>query len=297
MRMTKELLAQLGTCGDYLRKFVRTFPVTDERYADGVVVDRAICEEHADAFDWTWAKEVMLNAEGQRLFDAARDPDDDDVVRAIRDERTASHEARQRATEAWRTSHDEPYSYPTTTTSNDAQIEYRKLTEEADARDVALDERHSRHVAGTFGELFARPELRSERVVQAVKDADRERDRTERRELTTARNAVDETRRSIRYWTDEPARQLAELNRQLPDQERHLVELEQRDRRRVVRRADDELRAALDAVTTAKEAVKRARERKKAAEDAAKRAAEDAATTATDESQPTEPVAVATAAD
>lgn len=66
MYLTLDMLRELGSCGDYLRRFGNEFPRS--RHPRGVLLDEANCHRHYRIFDWSWARDVMLNTEGVREY-------------------------------------------------------------------------------------------------------------------------------------------------------------------------------------------------------------------------------------
>lgn len=66
MHLTLDMLRELGSCGDYLRRFGDEFPRS--RHPRGVLLNEENCHRHYRVFDWSWARDVMLNAEGVREY-------------------------------------------------------------------------------------------------------------------------------------------------------------------------------------------------------------------------------------
>jgi hypothetical protein len=67
VRVTRQLLRDVGVCGTYLRRFSDLFPA--ERYPEGVELNREVCAANADDFDWHWAASEFLNWEGRQELD------------------------------------------------------------------------------------------------------------------------------------------------------------------------------------------------------------------------------------
>lgn len=74
IRLTRDMLRQMGGCSEYIRKFKDNFP--EHRYPDGVEINQDTCVEHTYKFDWDWAKQRMLTPAGANEMDrlaASRD--------------------------------------------------------------------------------------------------------------------------------------------------------------------------------------------------------------------------------
>jgi hypothetical protein len=70
MRLTRDMLRELGSCGDYIRIFADKFPTSD--YPLGVELNRENCAAHHADFDWGWAASTMLTPEGNNRWDTLR---------------------------------------------------------------------------------------------------------------------------------------------------------------------------------------------------------------------------------
>lgn len=70
MKLTSNTLRELGSCGDYLRRFGQLFPRSE--YPDGVEVNQEVCARYATDFDWAWAAETMLNWDGRQEYERLR---------------------------------------------------------------------------------------------------------------------------------------------------------------------------------------------------------------------------------
>jgi cell division septum initiation protein DivIVA len=69
MKMTRDLLSALGSCGGYVETFDRLFPA--DEHPDGVEVTAEVCVQYADEFDWAWAADVMLTQEAHSVWSDA----------------------------------------------------------------------------------------------------------------------------------------------------------------------------------------------------------------------------------
>jgi hypothetical protein len=67
VKMTRQLLLDVGVCGTYVRTFSNKFPI--ETYPDGVELNREVCEAHANDFDWPWAVAEFLNWNGRQRWE------------------------------------------------------------------------------------------------------------------------------------------------------------------------------------------------------------------------------------
>ena len=265
MRMTSEMLQELGSCSDYTGRFIRLFPTTDERYVDGVEVTADVCVENATEFDWSWAASVMLTEEGKQEYNRrVSNGSDDDDMKAIRDDETRSHDTFNEDVAAWREKHQQEYDSPDWNTPQVARDEYNQLQRSYSDRNEVLQTRRSQHVARTFGSLFERTELRSERAQDAFAAAERRRERKELDRLRVAESNLSEVQQKITYWTEEPARkieywttepakQLAEFTEKLATVGTRVAELRERVKRSEARRAQQRLDDATATVQRAKD--------------------------------------------
>jgi hypothetical protein len=63
MKMTRQLLRDVGVCATYVRRFSELFPT--ETYPDGVELNQETCTQHANDFDWQWAVSEFLSWNGR----------------------------------------------------------------------------------------------------------------------------------------------------------------------------------------------------------------------------------------
>lgn len=145
VKVTSDLLEELGSCGDYVHRFQRLFPI--DQYPDGVEVNEDVCSQHAVNFPWDWATEVMLSNTGYRAYQ--------EQINALNREFTAldSQHADERA--AWRETWNQRYTDPDWDTSDEARAAHRELTRAHAARleESKLDATH--RSARAFGRAFA----------------------------------------------------------------------------------------------------------------------------------------------
>jgi hypothetical protein len=165
VRMTKELLAGLGSCGDYVRTFRRLFPI--EQYPDGIEVNEEVCLQHANQFPWDWAVEQMLTYDGANKF------------REIRNElRTEANELERELNakrEAWKTQYNQSYTEPDWDTSSEARDAYNTMLTEHNTKLTELGLAQDQRSARAFGRVFdTMPEFRSPRVESARENAVRQ---------------------------------------------------------------------------------------------------------------------------
>ena len=64
MKITKTMLKRKGACPKQLDKFIELFP-------KGTEVTEALCVEHAQTFDWSWAAGHLLSAPAWAEYDKA----------------------------------------------------------------------------------------------------------------------------------------------------------------------------------------------------------------------------------
>lgn len=265
MRMTSEMLQELGSCSDYTSRFIRLFPITDERYVDGVEVTADVCAENATEFDWGWAASVMLTEEGRQEYNRrVSNGSDDDDMKAIYDDETRSHDTYNEDVAAWREKHQQEYDSPDWNTPQVARDEYNQIQRRYGDRNEAIQVRRSQHVARTFGSLFERPELRSQRVQEAFDAGEVRREQKEQDRLRIAESSLQDVQNQIEYWTTEPAKQitywtdeppkkLPELAKQLTNVKEKVDALRERVKRGEARRAQQRLDEATATVQRAQE--------------------------------------------
>jgi hypothetical protein len=165
VRMTKELLAGLGSCGDYVRTFRRLFPI--EQYPDGIEINEEVCLEQANQFPWDWAVEQMLTYDGAEEFRKVRNELRAEV-RALENEQLTKREA-------WKTQFDQRYNEPDWDTSSEARDAYNALINEYNTRLTELGLTQNQRSARAFGRVFdTMPEFRAPRVESARENAVRQ---------------------------------------------------------------------------------------------------------------------------
>lgn len=205
MKMTQELLTELGSCGDYVHTFRRLFPSSE--FPDGVEINEEVCWANAGEFPWYWAVEQMLSGRGGERYHA--------VKREIQRERNAHNQKLIDARHAWQEKHGEQYAEVTYDTSREARDEYRQLVSTWEAELLELGLSDGQIEARAFGRVFSgEPDLRSNKVNRA-------------HERVAAR--VEES--VISAYTELEARlkkkraQLAELTRLVPELEEQEAKL------------------------------------------------------------------------
>lgn len=65
--LTRSVLKQLGSCGQYQRTFTNRFPVSE--FPNGIEINEENCRRYWRDWDWDWACSRMLNFEGQGEVD------------------------------------------------------------------------------------------------------------------------------------------------------------------------------------------------------------------------------------
>lgn len=297
MRMTAEMLRELGSCGDYTNRFTRLFPSTDERYVDGVEVTAEVCAANATDFDWSWAVEVMLTAEAQARFNEMCAHDDETLVK-LRAEEAESRKRYDDDVVTWREKHGEEYNSPDWNTSQVAREEHAELERRFYARNEEIQGRRNAHRATAFGTLFEDADNRSQRVVDAFNRAEQVRDAQLRDQLVRVERKIlelegevehwtTEPAKKIKYWTEEPVKKLAELRAQLTAKRAKIAPLQTKITRRAAIDAQERLIEATAAVeraqadaTKAQIALEELTRQAEEAEEAAEAAAEVAEPTA-----------------
>lgn len=190
VKMTSDLLEELGSCGDYVHRFQRLFPI--DQYPDGVEVNEDVCSRHAVNFPWDWAVEVMLSNAGYSVYQ--------EQINALNREFTALNQRYSDERAAWRDAWNEQYSDPDWNTSAEARAAHTELTRAHEVRleEAKLDATH--RSARAFGRAFAASDDHvSDRVQTAHQRSGRRRD--ERviaaydrvvNDLSTSRQRLDE---------------------------------------------------------------------------------------------------------
>lgn len=170
MKMTVELLEELGTCGEYTRTFRRLFPI--DQYPDGVDITEAVCREHAADFTWNWAVENLLGTSaGYDAYHAKLG----ELQRELSEVNSRHNEAKA----AWRTEYQQRYNEPDWDTPQEAKSAYNELTEKQQAELQELGLYGSQIEARAFGHVFeTMPDARrrgldrlQERAVERVEQA------------------------------------------------------------------------------------------------------------------------------
>lgn len=160
MKMTKELLAELGSCGEYVRVFRRNFPV--EQYPEGVEINEEVCATQADQFQWSWAVEQMLTYDGQREWRS--------VLNELQDEVNQLTSEFNAARRAWREQYGR--SEPEYGASETERESYRQLRRDHDTRLAERKLSSYEREARAFGRVFdTMPEHRNPRVIEAQERA------------------------------------------------------------------------------------------------------------------------------
>lgn len=221
IKMTEELLAELGSCGDYLSTFKRSFPSTDDRYEDGVEVTGEVVREHRDRFDLSWGVARMFTDDAQtRYMDATYSRDD--VSQEIQSERERAAAAHTTARRVWREKFEEDnWSVGSTP---EAREEYRAEGERYRQVLVDLDTRSLAHWTDLFAELFNDPEQHSRNFKDAQARANERRARTEQDRLARLEVKLAAQQAQVRYWTEEPENELRRVVEQLEAERSHLAE-------------------------------------------------------------------------
>lgn len=164
MKMTLEILKELGSCGDYTRAFKREFPV--DQYPDGIDVNEAVCSKYDNQFPWSWAVDVMLNAEGHTAYNA--------LYRELMAEYREFTRKRDEDVTRWRERTGLSY---TSDASGEQRADYQRIVDEFNAKLAAAGIRTEYDVdtnaqARAFGRTFDQhPEFRSPRVATAEENA------------------------------------------------------------------------------------------------------------------------------
>lgn len=228
LKMTTELLAELGSCGDYTAKFQRLFPTTDERYEDGVEVTGEVVRANRNDFDFSWAVARMFTDEAQtRYTDATYGRDE--VSQLIETERTQAATAHNAARAAWRQKYDlDSWS---SGNSPDSRQEYQEEGERYRQVVRDLGERSTAHWTDLFAELFNDPSCHSQTFKAAQTRADERRAQVEADRLRRFENKLHTQQEKIRYWTEEPENELRRVVEELEAQRSHLAERIEEQRR------------------------------------------------------------------
>lgn len=228
LKMTVELLAELGSCGDYTAKFKRMFPTTDERYEDGVEVTGEVVRANERHFDLSWAVARMFNDEAQTRY-ANATYGRDEVSQLIETERTQATTAHHAARAAWREKFDQD-SW-STGNSPDSHQEYREESERHRQVINDLDRRATAHWTDLFAELFNDPSCHSSTFKDAQTRADERRAQVEVDRLRRLEGKLHTQQERLRYWTEEPENELRRIVEELEKQRSHLAERIEEQRR------------------------------------------------------------------
>lgn len=256
MKVTKELLNELGSCGDYVRTFMRTFPTTNPEYADGVEPTSEVCVANAADFSWSWAAETMLASDAYDEW-CARTQGSSDELRVLLEKRSAAYATFTSDIEAWKLKYDQQYNEPGYDASYEVRESFHALRTRRDETVNQVELEIVELNARVFGELFADPSNHSPKVTRAHEVAERQRETNERAVLRTARSRVTEIERSIAHWRTADA-EIERLQGELTEAQDNLGTLEKRDQQRQVARAQARVETALRALEVAQENVKRA---------------------------------------
>lgn len=227
MKMTKELLGQLGACGDYVRTFIRLFPTSDERYADGVEITPEVCVANSSDFSWSWAAEIMLSHDA---YDRWSRRSQGDEYRALVAQRDQAYQTHNDEVNDWRAHNAHSYGEPNRRTSEGGRASYNAIQRKLNDAVTDVERRLNELGAQVFGELFQDVTNQSSRIATALEQAERARVDNERRELRDARNLVERLGRDREHWTTQPAVELARIEEALPKAEAEVERLEQRRR-------------------------------------------------------------------
>lgn len=164
MKMTLEILKELGSCGDYTRAFKREFPI--DQYPDGVDVNEAVCSKYDNQFPWSWAVDVMLNSEGNTAYNA--------LYRELMVEYREFATKRDEDIGRWRERTGLHY---TSDATGEQREDYQRIVDEFNAKLAAAGIRTAYDVdtnaqARAFGRIFDQhPEFRAPRVASAEEHA------------------------------------------------------------------------------------------------------------------------------
>lgn len=228
LKMTAELLAELGSCGDYTAKFKRMFPTTDERYEDGVEVTSEVVRANERHFDLSWAVARMFNDEAQTRY-ANATYGRDEVSQLIETERTQATTAHHAARAAWRQKYDlDSWS---SGDSPDSRQEYQEEGERYRQVMRDLDERSTAHWTDLFAELFNDPSCHSQTFMNVQARAEERRSQAEADRLHRFENKLRTQQEKIRYWTEEPENELRRVVEELEAQRSNLAERIEEQRR------------------------------------------------------------------
>jgi hypothetical protein len=250
MKMTYELMRELGTCGDYRSKFRQLFPTSE--YPEGIEITVENCVAHAQNFDWYWAVDVLLTSEAASQW---RNYVDSELSATNNAESVRIESTHRDDVTAWREKFDEPRSYVTTGTSGASREAWDSISERYNAEIEQRNKTYTEGLARKFGELFQEPTNRSSSLVAKVQAAAERVERAERQALTdaevrvaTATNGIANAQRDLEHHTAE-----------LPLAQRALVDAKAQFTAREVQRAERRAQEAADAVAAAKVAAEEAR--------------------------------------
>lgn len=265
MKMTVELLRELGTCGGYRDTFKELFPKSE--YPDGVEVTADVCAANADKFDWHWAADTLLTSEAAAVW---RTQVDGDLYRTHLAANTSNNERRQDAYRQWQQDFNQPERYTTYNTGREAREAYNTIDREFTKLDNAQSHAYSVARARAFGALFEEPQNQNSKLERLLVVARQRAERAEREELSNAELRV----KTAQVGIENSQRELERFTTDLPLAERALVEARAtftaRQVERVKRTAAEALEAVKAAEATAAEAL------------AAKTALDEPATSASD---------------
>lgn len=246
--MTVDLLQALGSCGGYVDTFRHRFP--ESNYPDGVEITPEVCVANADGFDWSWAAEVMLTPPSYRQWRDRVSPDGDEA-RALRQEREALRRERREWTAAWRERGGESDAIPSRNTTEEQRAAWTEANQRFDAREREVVQRINTHSAQVFGELFAVPDNRSERVLRDHAYVEEVRESRRTSAWTTQINQASETRATIERDTrerDNLTRRIKANRDRLPEQEAAAREATIKLNEYRVERANRQVQAAAEAL-------------------------------------------------
>jgi hypothetical protein len=250
MRMTYELMRELGTCGDYRSKFRELFPVSE--YPQGVEITVENCVAHAQNFDWHWAIDSLLTREAAQTW---RNYVDNELHTWNSQESTRIESTHRDDVTAWREKYDEPRSYVTSGTTDESRTAFDAITQRYNAEANERNKVYSEGLARKFGELFQEPTNQNASLVAKVQAAAERLEREERRALTDAEARVATATNGIAS----AQRELEQHTAELPRAQRALVDAKAQFTARQVERAERRAQEAVDAVTAAKAAAETAR--------------------------------------
>lgn len=248
MKMTIDMLESFGACGTYTQRFRREFPVSTEEYRDGVEVTRVVCEEKYELFDWSWAASEFLTDAARRTWNTMISPGDP-VVDGFNTASRELQEARREALRAWQEQYGQRNDYPDYDTPREAERAYNEVLRPFSERADELDKQRSRHTAGSIGELLQDPTNFSEKLVRALAEEERRRERRERETVRVAEQAVQDAKSRVetsqqeiedaKRRTTNAKRRITEWTAKLPELEKQLVAARAQYAQRQVQRAQE----------------------------------------------------------